>query len=79
MHTRDKQEPGASPEDTLEGGCPICGMKVIWTPTSQLWPSKRMTKTAMPGYSGTCSGCKRVLMFTVISDFSDTDKGKSDE
>lgn len=69
----------SSGSDTLTGHCPVCGEKVTWTPTSQLWPSRRMAKTAMPGYSGTCSGCRRVLMFTVISDSSDTDEGKSDE
>ena len=50
------------------GYCPVCGAEVFWTPTAYLWPIKRTAHSVMPGRSGTCPQCHRLLMFTVVRD-----------
>jgi len=49
------------------GFCPVCGGAVQWIPTSHLWPSRRAAREVLPSQSGTCSGCGRVLMYTVLN------------
>ena len=48
--------------------CPVCGAEVRWKPTAHLWPSRRSARSVLPGQSGACSHCHRVLMFTVVYD-----------
>jgi hypothetical protein len=50
------------------GTSPVCGAEVLWTPTARLWPSRRSAHSVLPGQSGICSHCHRVLMFTVVHD-----------
>ena len=66
MPAGDTREPRGSVNVTLAGYCPVCGQKVLWTPTARLWPSRRSAHSVLPGQSGTCSHCHRVLMFTVV-------------
>lgn len=68
MTASDKQGPKGSLDDALKGYCPVCGETVSWTPTSSLWPSKRLTQSGLPCHSGICSQCNSVLMFTVVSE-----------
>ena len=58
------ESPGA---DADKGFCPVCGVEVRWIATSHLWPSRRSAREVLPSQSGTCSGCGRVLMFTVLN------------
>ena len=62
------QEPRENVNATLTGFCPVCGKKVLWTPTARLWPSRRSAQSVLPGHSGTCPHCHRILMFTVVPD-----------
>ena len=64
----DSQEPPERVTHESRGYCPACGAEVLWTPTAQLWPSRRSAHAVLPGQSGTCSHCHRVLMFTVAHD-----------
>ncbi|MEI6727132.1 MAG: hypothetical protein WCN81_13025 [Actinomycetes bacterium] len=59
------ESPGA---DADKGFCPVCGVEVRWIATSHLWPSRRAAREILPSRSGTCSGCGRVLMFTVLNE-----------
>ena len=64
-------------QSECRGYCPVCGTEVLWTPTARLWPSKKSTRSVLPSRSGTCSGCHRVLMFTVVPDSADDADGKT--
>ena len=68
MPAPDTQEPRGSANVTLEGYCPVCGEKVVWQPMASLWPSRRAAHSVLPGHSGICAHCHRVLMFTVVPD-----------
>lgn len=59
---------GSSGADEGKGFCPACGAEVRWIATSHLWPSRRSAREALPSQSGTCSGCGRVLMYTVLNE-----------
>jgi hypothetical protein len=52
------------------GFCPVCGAEVQWIPTSHLWPSRKMARETLPSHSGTCPGCRRILMYTVLNESS---------
>ena len=67
MRLSDARGEGASVQGTLAGFCPVCGEKVVWTPTGQLWPSKKVAQAVLSSQSGICSHCDRVLMFTIVS------------
>ncbi len=59
------ESPGAN---EAKGFCPVCGAGVQWIATSHLWPSRRAAREILPSQSGTCSGCGRVLMYTVLNE-----------
>jgi len=64
----DSQQPAERVTQGSWGYCPVCGAAVLWTPTAHLWPSRRSAQSVLPGQSGTCAHCHRVLMFTVVYD-----------
>ena len=68
MPAPDTQEPLGKVNVTLAGFCPVCGQKVLWTPTARLWPTGRSAESVLPSRSGICSHCHRVVMFTVVSE-----------
>lgn len=73
-------QPGGGRDDVAQesrGYCPVCGAEVFWTPTAHLWPSRRVTQSALPSQSGICSQCHRLLMFTVMNDPAEDGGGKS--
>jgi len=59
---------GSSGVDEGKGFCPVCGAAVQWIATSHLWPSRRAAREVLPSHSGTCPGCGRVLMYTVLNE-----------
>jgi hypothetical protein len=59
---------GSSGAEEGKGFCPVCGAEVRWIATTHLWPSRRAAREVLPSRSGTCSGCGRVLMFTVLNE-----------
>jgi hypothetical protein len=64
----DAQKPPECVTPGSRGYCPVCGAEVLWTQTAALRPSRRSAQSVLPGQSGTCSHCHRVLMFTVVYD-----------
>jgi len=68
MPAPDSQKPPERVTHGSRGYCPVCGAEVLWTPTAHLWPSRRSAHSVLPGQSGICSHCHRVLMFTVVHD-----------
>jgi len=64
----------SSGADASKGFCPVCGAEVQWIATSHLWPSRRSAREVLPRRSGTCSGCGRVLMFTVLNGSAGTSR-----
>jgi hypothetical protein len=74
---RDPQTPPERVTSESWGYCPVCGAEVLWTPTAHLWPSRRSAHSVLPGQSGTCARCHRVLMFTVVPDPADAADSKT--
>jgi len=37
-------------------------------PTARLWPSRKHAQSILPSLSGTCPGCGRTLMYTIVHD-----------
>jgi hypothetical protein len=64
----DPQKTREREADQSRGYCPVCGAEVLWTPTAQLWPTKRSSQSVLPSQSGTCGRCHRELVFTVVYD-----------
>ena len=75
--TPDAQKPPERDAHDSPGYCPVCGAEILWTPTAHLWPSRRSAQAVLPGQSGTCPDCHRVLMFTVVHDPAEDADGRT--
>ncbi|GEM_PF-3031003 len=75
--TPDAQKPPERVAHDSPGYCPVCGAEILWTPTAHLWPSRRSAQAVLPGQSGTCPHCHRVLMFTVVHDPAEDADGRT--
>ena len=64
----DSQKPAGRVTQESRGYCPVCGAEVVWTPTAQLWPSRRSAQSVLPSQSGICLHCHRALMYSVVHD-----------
>jgi hypothetical protein len=64
----DSEKPAERVTQKSRGYCPVCGADVVWTPTAHLWPTRKSAHAVLPGQSGACSHCHRVLMYTVMNE-----------